>query len=384
MSLLRVCGLLPLPGMIVCGVIGVLAAGPLSAAAVGNLYEASVSVTGQAEVERSRAIGDGFRQMLVKVSGQRSVLALPAVQEEFNKAAALLESYRYETVPVRQSASPADAAAGPLRLRLAFDPAGVRALLNRAGAPIWGSSRPTAYLVVASQVAGRAVRAEASEPRLLMPGTAQIDTLLAVAAERGMPLVVSASGMDVASVLSGAVSSAVTDAAARAGAKVVLQIVLAGGAGSVRATGTLRVDGASEPVEAVGRDEQTALREVMHQAADRLGARYAVVARVDQLRLVRLRVSGVNTLLAHAGIEGWLGNLPLAKDVVIERVSGEQVHFLVTLAGDIAQLRQAMATDGRFADIGQPITDDGGNVAALDVSFAGSGALPGGGAMRLP
>ncbi len=369
MSLLRVCGWLPLPGMIV---LGVIAAGPLSAANVGSLYEASVSVTGQAESERGRAISDGFRQMLIKVSGQRSVLALPAVQEEFSRAASLLGSYRYETVP----ASATDAAAGPLRLRLVFDPAGVRALLNRAGAPVWGGSRPTAYLWVA--------RAGTPGPRLLAPGTAPIDTLLAVAAERGMPVVISASGKAVASAPVGEVSPVVVDAASRAGAKAVLQVVLAGGTGSVRATGTLLVDGTGELIDVVGRDEQMVLSEAMHQVADRVGARYAVVARVDQLHRVRLRVSGVNTLSAHAGLEVWLVNLPLVKDVVIERVSGEQEHFLLTLAGDVAQLRQAMATDGRFADIGQPATDDGGNITVLDVFFSGSGAPPGGGAVRLP
>ncbi|MFZ5723114.1 MAG: DUF2066 domain-containing protein [Pseudomonadota bacterium] len=320
-----------------------LAAVPSPAAEVGGLYEALVPVSGQSAAERSRAVGEGLRQVLVKVAGQRSVLALPAIQPELRKGDSLLGSFRYEAPAQRPAGQAVDPLLSGLRLRLEFDPAGVRAVLNRAGAPIWSDSRPPVHVwVVRGETAGT----------LLALGTVQADTLIDAVGERGLPAVLPSPG----------------DTQPPAGARIALLATLAPAGGRPHINGVLRIDGVGETLEVVAADEFTALRELVAQAADRLGARYAVAPRADQARLLRLRVTGIAGLEAYAGLERWLSGLPLVKEATLETLSAEGATLLLLLAGEPSRLVQAMGADGRFAEIGTPIAD--GTLQTLDARLA--------------
>lgn len=317
---------------------------PVPAAEVSGLYEAVVPVVGQSAGERARAVTEGFRQVLVKVSGQRSVLALPALQAEFARADSLLGSFSYEAPVARLPGQPQDPVLGALRIRLKFDPASVRAALLRARAPVWGASRPPVHLWV--------VRGDAG---LLAMGTPQADTLIDAAGLRGLPAVLPSPG----------------DIEGPASARVALLGTLTPAAGRVRVAGVLRIDGSNEPVEATGPDEYAALRALVDVAADQLGARYALVARTDQLKALRLRVAGVRTLEAHAALEAWLAGLPVVKDVTLEGVGGDRATFVLMLAGEPGRVVQAMTADGRFSAIGSPVED--GSSLVLEATF---GATP--------
>ncbi len=314
------------------------------AADVGGLFDAAVPVSGQGAGERARAVQEGFRQVLVKASGQRSVLALPALQAELGKGDALLGSFKYESQP-RPGGS------APLLLRLSFHPASVRAILNRAGAPVWGASRPPVYLWV--------VREGGGGRSLLGFGTPAADVLLEAAGARGLPALLPAAGeVPVTDAPLATVPPAVADAATRAGARAVLAAAVTGNGGRHRAAGVLSIEGVAERIEAAGADEGAALRELVQVAADRLGARYAMVARPDQLQAVRLRVAGIGSLEDHAALERWLAGLPLVKDLVLVEVGPRERVFMLTLAGSIERFRQAMATDGRLTVGGEPVVED--------------------------
>ncbi|MFZ5756558.1 MAG: DUF2066 domain-containing protein [Pseudomonadota bacterium] len=316
---------------------------PVQAAEVGGLYEALVPVAGQSAGERSRAVGEGFRQVLVKASGQRAVLGLPALQPELAKADALLGSFRYEPAVVRAPGATVDPLLAGLRIRLSFDAASVRAVLQRARAPLWGASRPPVHLWVVRGETGGA---------LLGLGTPQADTLIDAAALRGLPAVLPAPG----------------ETEGPATARVALLATLVPGAGRVKAAGVLRLDGVNEPVEVTAVDEFAALRALVDEAADRLGARYAVVARTDQLKPMRLLVNGVGSLEAWAGLERWLAGLPLVKDVVLEAIGNGRVGLTLMLGGDPNRLVQAMNADGRFGSVAMPAED--GQVPVLEVTLA--------------
>lgn len=320
------------------------------AAEIGGLYEAVVPVSGQSPAERSHAVQDGFRQVLVKVSGQRSVLSLPAVQAELGKAETLLGSFRYETAPARMPGQAVDPQLAGTRIRLEFDPASVRAVLNRAGAPLWGASRPPVHLWI--------VRGEGGGGSLLAIGTPQADSLIDAATARGLPAVLPSPG----------------DTQAPPGARVAVLATVAPAAGRSHVTGILRIDGADESLEASGVDEFSALRELVAIAADRLGAHFSVVAHAEQARVLHLRVTGVSGLQAYASLERWLTGLPLLKDVEFDGLAGDRASFTLVLAGDVAKLTQAMGADGRFSSVGAPVAD--GTQYTLDATLAASVTAP--------
>lgn len=321
-----------------------LYAGPSAAVEVGGLFEALVPVSDQSTVERKRAVGEGFRQVLVKVAGQRSVLSLPAIRAELSRGDALLGSFRYEG----RAARGGDARESTLQLRLEFDPAGVRGLLNRAAAPVWSGDRPPVHLWV--------VRGGDGNGTLATLGTPQADTLLDAAAVRGLSVVLPAPG----------------DTVAPAGARVAVLATLASVAGQPHINGVLQIEGAGDSLEVSAASDDAALQELVQLAADRLGARYAASARSDQAKILRLRVAGVGSLTAWADLQRWLAGQPLVREANLESLAGSQATLVLVLAGDPARLVQLMRADGRFARIGGVVAE--GNLYALEATL--SAAVP--------
>lgn len=320
---------------------------------VTGLFEASVPVANQGAAERAKATTEGFRQVLVKASGHRSVLANPAVQPEIAKAASLLGSYRYET-------QRGDAGVTGTRIRLSFDSASVLGVLNRAGAPVWSANRPLVYFWVFR---------EATSPAVFALGSPQVDALLEAAGQRGLPVSVPSPGELL--VPAGAIPSpAVVEAATRVGARVIVAAALGVQAGGkVRALGVVRMDGKDERIEAVAADEAAALAELVGQAADALGARFGAVARKDQVVAVNLRIEGVRDLAGWAGVERWIASQPLVRDAVLVSLDKEGSEFALVLAGEPERLQQAMQADARFARVAAPVQD--GTVTRIHAALAG-------------
>lgn len=318
-----------------------LFAGASPAVEVDGLFEAAVEVSDQSTAERKRAAAEGFRQVLVKVAGQRSVLSLPAIKTELSRADALLGSFRYEGQAAR---SPAEPGAASLRLRLEFDPAGVRNVLSRAAAPMWSADRPQVHLWVVRGGDGKGV--------LAALGTPQADILLEAAAERGLPVVMPSPG----------------DTVAPAGARVALLATLAPAAGLPHINGVLQIEGGSEQIEVSGVDEGAVLRELVELAADRLGARFAVAARADQARVLRLRLAGLGQLEGWAEAQRWLAAQPLVKEVGLEMIAGDQATLLLVLAGDADRLAGMMRADARFVAVGDAVLD--GTLYTLEATLA--------------
>lgn len=338
---------------------------PGFAAADGaGLYEATVPVSGRSAPERQRAVEEGFRQVLVKVSGQRSVLAMPGVKAELARAPTLLSTYTYEAAPARQPGQAMDPGMTPLRLRMSFDSRGTLAILNRAEAPVWGSSRPAVYLWVGKDVAGG---------RLPWgPDGAQGTVLLDAAAQRGLPVILTLSDTPVPVPQGTGLPPVIVEAASRNNARVVLGASLAGSSGRWKAAGVLVVDGVAERIEAAGADEFSTLRELVAVAADRLGSRLTVVARPDRVQAVVLRVHGVTGVADHAALVRWLAGMPQVRAVVVDTAAASQLEYRLTVAGEIPQLVSTLAADGHLSGVTVPAP--GEEPVVLDASLS---SLPG-------
>ncbi len=99
---------------------------PVSAVqTVGDLYQATVSVTGQGIEERAAAFRTALGEVFARVAG-RTVSVLPRQRVED-----LVLRYRYESM------------ATGYRLVIDFEPAGVDHLINRRGVSPWSGSRPS-------------------------------------------------------------------------------------------------------------------------------------------------------------------------------------------------------------------------------------------------
>lgn len=121
-----------------------LVAAPLAAQDVA-LYEGETTVDSQSPEQRGAALPRALAQVLVKVSGDPSIVADAQSQGALSGAASLMQRYRYRQETVMQNGVPALKSV----LIAQFDQAAVEALIGRTGHTVWPSPRPAPLLWLA-------------------------------------------------------------------------------------------------------------------------------------------------------------------------------------------------------------------------------------------
>ncbi|HEX6929512.1 MAG TPA: DUF2066 domain-containing protein, partial [Gammaproteobacteria bacterium] len=145
---------------------------------VTDLFAANVPVSDQSAETRSTALRDAMAQVLVKITGSRSVLETVEGRDLIESASRFLQQYRYESIrPV-----PVDPVAPRLALYAEFDGSALERRLRAAGIALWGRERPMTLVWLALS--------DSTERRLVGSG-AQAPVANAVrtaAARRGLPV----------------------------------------------------------------------------------------------------------------------------------------------------------------------------------------------------
>lgn len=120
--------------IVLCVVIYLFSFSSLRALEVTDLYQASVPVDSQATKQRSAAIKEALRAVMVKVGGKQSILSNAQLKKAVNNYNTYVTQYRY-TRNNRQ-----------LSLQVSFNEKKVNQLFQQANLPIWGSLRPQVLL----------------------------------------------------------------------------------------------------------------------------------------------------------------------------------------------------------------------------------------------
>ena len=110
-----------------------------NSAVVEGLYSASVKIQNQSQQAQNSAMKSGFKQVLVKVSGNKALLSDPTIRGHIANADKFLLSFQFE---VKQDA---------IFYQADFDPQAVEKIIRLAGFPIWGKRRPDALIWLAVQ-----------------------------------------------------------------------------------------------------------------------------------------------------------------------------------------------------------------------------------------
>jgi len=304
LGLLGLCCLLPVPA---------------PAVTVPELYVAEVPVAGTGQAALDSAFTQALREVLVKLTGQRSVAAEAAVA--LDPAAPLVQRYQ----PL-----------GGSRIRVQFDGPALRRRLEGTALPYWGDDRPRVLVVLVQATP--------------VPGDEA--AVLAAAARRGIPVVLA----DPAGVTAADPVAVAQAQAQRAGAQAVLigRPAPTAGLGAYRWTLLLEGEQAEWPGDAAEGPEGT---------ADRLATRYATAADANQpLRLV---VAGINGFDAYGQVLAYLRTQNLVQSLQVRQATGDQVVFDLTVRGNPGQFQAALAERALLAPEAPP-----------SVSPASPGLLP--------
>jgi hypothetical protein len=299
-------------------------------------YEGEAVLAAGQDETSDQALRAALQQVLVKVSGDRSLATDPTLGAALAQARSMLLS-----VATRPSA----AGDGSQRLVANFDPGRVHDLLASLGRPIWHSDRPALLVWLAIDDGSHKQIANANQ-------VAALSAMTQRAHERGIPLLLPRmDGIDQNRInpvtLWAAPPQTVIAASQRYGVQTVLVIRLTRGT-PWRARQTL-IDGrAYEEWEQSDAKSNVLLAAAIDGAADRLARRYAVEPEGAAIGAVEWWVDGIASASDYARVVGYLGGLEFVRSAQPLRAEANQLLLRLDLGVSERRLRQLLAIDQRL------------------------------------
>ncbi len=296
-------------------------------AAMTSLGEVEVPVGDRSAERRSEALAQGLEQVLVRLTGSRD-LSRPELGAVRQQPARWATKYRYLERDQQ------------LLMTASFDTEGLLAALQRAGAPVWGATRPQTlvWLVLQRPGMGELLARGGSDPVL--------SALQQTAAERGLPLVLplmddeDRRGIAVADIR-GHFDHVMHKASQRYAAPLTLAAVLYTGNTPQLRWRLFRGAEQLEQGEITAADEQQAVQQLIDRVTDRLASVYVI--RAGGGAALSLEVRQVQALADWQSLQSYLQGLTGVGNVQLVALSGDTLHFNLTFAGDLAQLRHLLA-----------------------------------------
>jgi hypothetical protein len=258
------------------------------------------------------AFSRALAAVLVKLTGQRSLPAHPAVREMIGKAAPLVSQYQV-------------ADGGSLRVQ--FDRPTLRRRLDAANLAVWPDERPETLVMLVDPAA-----AAGAAPAPEAPAT-DAGLVLDAASSRGLPVVLSLSP----AASPGAAEDPLELAQAEA-LRLGADLVLLGQRQPVSGIAVWRwtlLDG-TERSEWQGDAAQG-----VHQLADQLAARYAVAAAASSR--LRLEVQGLGGFADYGRLQDYLRGVGVLESLDVSSLRGDSIVYELVVRGGAAQLRNALA-----------------------------------------
>ena len=303
--------------------------------AAENLFESEVVVTDQSPGERSEALKTALRQVLVRVAGQDTVLDTEPAVTLLKDPAQLVQQYRYYTVP--------DSKPAVLMMRVRFDGEAVRRSLQQQGVSYWGVERPDTLLWLAVEDRGKRYVVAADD------GTEVYRQVEQAARQRGVPVLFPLMDLeDQSQVRFSDIWGGFFDNVLAASQRYNPQAVLIGrlnrspsGAWSSR----WQLDVAGKPSSwSDSRQELAVLaQQGIDDTADILASRFAVSQTGGNLNVVRISVTGVDSLADYARLGEYLAGLTAVIAVQVERLAGNDVQYALQLNGSLQDLTHTVS-----------------------------------------
>lgn len=307
------------------------------AAEIEDLYEAEVPVSGQAETERLRALGEAFRSVLIKVTGQREIASNPDIAAALARPMNYVQQYLYTPLPAGEGSPYTEA------MHVRFDARAVETLVKRAGVPVWGRERPATLLWVAVDEGERRYILSTDDAGELR------DMLTAEARRRGLPILLPLLDLEDRSQVSfadvwGNFRSVVAGASVRYQVAVVaVGRLLLERDGRWSARWSLYHEGAEDHWTVRAGDVQKAVADGIDAIADTLAMRYTGGAAGEGGAHVDLIIGGVGDLPAYRRAMRYLERLDQVRELKLIAVEDDRAIFRMRIDGDAQTLARTIA-----------------------------------------
>lgn len=295
---------------------------------VADLYTARVIVSDEGDEERQRGLSAALAQVLIKVSGSRSILIEPAAKQAIKNPLRYLSQFGY-----------ASDDADVQRLNVEFDEETVRDFLLNNSLPMWQADRPQALVWLAIEKSNR---------RQLVGANSHPDTQELIQQgmqRRGLPYLLPLLDLNDRSLVTvaevwGGFRDVIRQASIRYSPEATVIARLYQVAGGWRSHWSLiNEDGSTDVWDVDGNDEATAMAAGIDGLADRLGRVYAT--RIDNTRsaVVTLSINNISGVEDYARALGYIESLNFVDRVSVHEIRGANASFIVKYKGHLDDVR---------------------------------------------
>ena len=315
----------------------------LVAQPVSDLYKAIVSVAGAEETDRNLAMKQALSQVLVKLSGDRTLLDNPRVKVKLAQAEQFVEQFEYQTRPHD----------GQRLLVVSFDEDAIKQLLQDLGLSQWSNARPTLLVWIVLEKEGKQSVINKIEQ------APEANTLRIEAATRGLPMLFPILDLEdlrtlrVTDIIVGR-REAIEQVARRYNVqttwvgRVALQDETWHGQWHLL-IGTEQFSWQTESVNL-----STLLTEGLHETIDKIVKRSVVfdtapteseggltLHSVEETFI--LKINALPNLDDYARVRDYLQSLDIVADLQIQQMQPKQATFLITVRGGQTALARALS-----------------------------------------
>ncbi len=299
-------------------------------AAPAKLFESEVVVANQSAGVRAHAMKTALQRVLVRVTGQNSVLSNEPAKELLDDPAQLVQQYRYFTVP--KSEPPV------LKLWVQFDGDAIRQALQEQGVTYWGTERPDTLVWLAVEDRGNRYVVAADD------GTDVYRQVERAARQRGVPVLFPLMDLqDQAKVRFSDIWGGFFENVLEASKRYNPQAVLIGRlnrspSGGWSSRWQLEVAGAPSSWSDSRQQLDALAQQGIDETADILASRFAVSQAGGNLNTVNISVSNVDSLTDYARLGEYLAGLTAVVGVQVEQVTGSSIQYALQLNGSLQDL----------------------------------------------
>jgi hypothetical protein len=303
-------------------------------AAAPVLFEAEVVVSDQTPEQRGVALKAALGEVLVRVTGQASVLETPAVRALLDGPEQLVQQYRYFSEPNQDPPL--------LKLWVRFDGDAIRQTLQQQGVAYWGGERPDTLVWLAVEDSGNRYVVSADD-------TSEVRRQVAAAARtRGVPVLFPLMDLeDQAQVRYADIWGGFFDKVISASQRYNPPAILIGRLNRMPSGGwasrwQLEMGGKTRSWSDSHPQLDALARQGIDELADVQASQLAVGTNAAG-NTVLISVSGIETLANYARSGNYLASLSSVRNVQVGEVRPGVVQYTLQLNGGMQDLARTVA-----------------------------------------
>ena len=332
-----------------------------SAVVVKNLYNVEYPVPNQNRTVRSAVFRKGLEEVLIRVSGSRSVIQniTPGKASAYVQQFSYVEDTEDENSTGASSSTAKTSASDWYILKIQYNAGKIINLLRENGQPVWGEHRSEAVIWLAVRDGNNRYVLKKSDTSLLK------DSVVQSSDRRGLPLVWPLYDSKDRKLLSfadvwAAFANPVNAASKRytTGPSIVGRLSWTGS--EWKGNWSVFVDNSSYSWSLSGSDYKSLISEGIDLSADMIGKHNAVLERADSGGPgLLVKVDNVDSIQAYRKIQEFLEGLTAVRQVSVAQVDKGSVAFHIHLRGNIDDFIRQVSIDKKLEPVVESIQPGG-------------------------